>query len=71
MIGAKAGAMMAGKRRLTASERQAIADKRRAQKSPPTVRIEVDEWTDDAGDPIVREVRIIETEVRSSPIRKR
>jgi hypothetical protein len=63
---------MAGKRRLTASERQVIADKRRAQKSPSTVRIEVDEWTDDAGDPIVREVvRIIETEVRSSSIRKR
>jgi hypothetical protein len=50
--------MMAGRRRLTASERQEIADKRRAQKPKSIVRIEVDEWTDDAGDPIVREVQI-------------
>ena len=62
---------MTGKRRLPASERQAIADKRRAQNPQPTVRIEVDEWTDDAGDPVVRDVRITETEVRSPSIPKR
>ena len=48
---------MAGRRRLTASERQEIADKRRAQK-PQSIVTEVDEWTDDVGDPIVREVQI-------------
>ena len=62
---------MPGRRRLTASERQEIADRRRAQNHQSMVRIEVDEWTDDAGDPIVREMRITETEVRSPTIRER
>jgi hypothetical protein len=60
---------MAGRRRLTASERQEIADRRRAQNAQSMVRIEVDEWTDDAGDPIVREVRISEAEVRPPTLR--
>jgi hypothetical protein len=58
MVSAKQEATVAGRRRLTASERQEIADKRRAQKPQSIVRIEVAEWTDDAGDPIVREVQI-------------
>ena len=40
---------MAGRRRLTASERQEVADRRRAQHPNLMVRIEVDEWTDAAG----------------------
>jgi hypothetical protein len=71
MLSAKQEATMAGRRRLTAAERQEIADKRRAQKPHSVVRIEVDEWTDDAGDPVVREVRITKAEVRSSPVRER
>jgi hypothetical protein len=35
------------------------------------VRIEVDEWTDAAGDPVVREIHITEAEVPSPPTRKK
>jgi hypothetical protein len=34
------------------------------------VRIEVDEWTDEAGNPVVREVHITEAEGPPPPIRK-
>lgn len=60
---------MAGRRRLTASERQEVADRRRAQHPDSMVRIEVDEWTDAAGAPVVREVHITEAEVPSPLIR--
>jgi hypothetical protein len=70
MLGAKQEARMAGRRRLTASERQEIADGRRAKNHQSMVRIEVDEWTDAAGNPVVREVHITEAEVPPPPIQK-